>query len=532
MLTRSRDDLTVQEHVKLMYNLKATHRINADADLPDLIGACDLVHKRKAKSKTLSGGQKRKLQLAMMFAGGSSICCIDEVSSGLDPLSRRKIWDILLAERGERTIIMTTHFLDEADFLSDHIVILSTGHLKAEGSSAGLKQKYGEGYTIQVPVGTTAPHIEGVQRTDSLHGTKYTARDPMSTTHTVDSLERAGLVDFRVSGPTLEEVFLKLAAHPLEHNSSQNDSSISITNEKPKNNDTEVVIPVNSEINLHNGKRITPWRQGWLLYRKRWMIFRRNYFPMLVVMAIALIGAGVCPIFLKYFRGMQCSVQADDAYTPTYKSYIESLANDYAMSLVGGPSAKITDKSLAGLAEIYSPNHTWGSGSIENVSVLHGFIAPANTYQDFNREISLGNATVSPGGFWLGDDTSKPTFAWLADPWNFEKSLEVQNILNNMLLDGRIVASFSEFDVPDQPIIFDFAAIIFAIYYSLVLCLYPGFYALYPTVERLRNARAMQYSNGVRPLSLWLSYVAFDLGFTLFISIVSTVLLSVGTRIW
>ncbi|KAL8642025.1 MAG: hypothetical protein Q9226_008555 [Calogaya cf. arnoldii] len=151
------DELTVKEHVSILYNLKAANTERTKQHIATLIDACDLLSKKEAKPKTLSEGQKRKLQLAMMFAGESSVCCVDEVSSGLDPLSRRKIWDILLAERGDRTIIMTTHFLDEADFLSDRIAILSTGQLKADGSSAALKHLYGDGYSVHVPAGTSAP---------------------------------------------------------------------------------------------------------------------------------------------------------------------------------------------------------------------------------------------------------------------------------------------------------------------------------------------------------------------------------------
>ncbi|KAG7110964.1 ABC transporter A family member 2 like protein [Verticillium longisporum] len=116
------DELTVEEHLKIFNRLKAPGQTASKQEIRDLVQAIDLSPKRKAFSKTLSGGQKRKLQLGMMLTGGSAVCCVDEVSSGLDPLSRRKIWDILLAERGRRTIILTTHFLDEADLLADHIV--------------------------------------------------------------------------------------------------------------------------------------------------------------------------------------------------------------------------------------------------------------------------------------------------------------------------------------------------------------------------------------------------------------------------
>ena len=86
------DELTVYEHVSIFNRLKGKD-IDSKAQIKELVSACDLDEKFNARSETLSGGQKRKCQLAMMLTGGSSICMLDEVSSGLDPLSRRKIWD-------------------------------------------------------------------------------------------------------------------------------------------------------------------------------------------------------------------------------------------------------------------------------------------------------------------------------------------------------------------------------------------------------------------------------------------------------
>lgn len=142
--------LTVKEHVKIFNGLKSLNGPEKGEQLLQLIDDCDLTNKLNSQSRTLSGGQKRKLQLAMMFTGGSSVCCVDEVSSGLDPISRRKIWDILLAERGRRTIIFTTHFLDEAELLADHIAILSKGSLEAQGSTVELKNRLGSDYRVHV----------------------------------------------------------------------------------------------------------------------------------------------------------------------------------------------------------------------------------------------------------------------------------------------------------------------------------------------------------------------------------------------
>lgn len=143
------DELTCEEHVRIFNALKADRKDSKQV-IRDLLTSCDLDHKIQARSKTLSGGQKRKLQLAMMLTGGSSLCLIDEVSSGLDPRSRRKIWDIVLAERGHRSTLFTTHFLDEADLLSDRITVLSKGHLKASGSAVALKHEHGGGYRVKL----------------------------------------------------------------------------------------------------------------------------------------------------------------------------------------------------------------------------------------------------------------------------------------------------------------------------------------------------------------------------------------------
>lgn len=112
------ENLTVQQHITIWRKLKTASVGNAtvDDDEDDVLVECDLLDKTKAAARTLSGGQMRKLQLAIAFVGGSNVCCIDEASSGLDPLSRRNIWNIIQNGHIRRTILVTTHFLDEVSW--------------------------------------------------------------------------------------------------------------------------------------------------------------------------------------------------------------------------------------------------------------------------------------------------------------------------------------------------------------------------------------------------------------------------------
>ena len=97
----------------------------------------------------LSGGMKRKLSVAIAFVGGSKTVILDEPTAGVDPYARRGIWDMLVRYRNKgRTIILSTHHMDEADILGDRIAIISHGKVRCIGSSLFLKSTYGDGYTL------------------------------------------------------------------------------------------------------------------------------------------------------------------------------------------------------------------------------------------------------------------------------------------------------------------------------------------------------------------------------------------------
>lgn len=111
-----------------------------------MIEEIGLTEKKDFAAGALSGGQKRKLCLAMAFIGGSSVIFLDEPTSGMDPATRRGVWDFLNAHREGRVIVLTTHFMDEADFLGDRVAIISHGILRCAGSSLFLKSRLGVGY--------------------------------------------------------------------------------------------------------------------------------------------------------------------------------------------------------------------------------------------------------------------------------------------------------------------------------------------------------------------------------------------------
>uniref|UniRef100_A0A8C6U8H6 P-type phospholipid transporter n=1 Tax=Neogobius melanostomus TaxID=47308 RepID=A0A8C6U8H6_9GOBI len=141
-------ELTVEEHIYFYARLKGCSKEEVKEEMEQMIKDVGLPHKRKDMAKNLSGGMQRKLSVAIAFVGGSKIVILDEPTAGVDPYARRGIWELLLKYKEGRTIILSTHHMDEADILGDRIAIISHGKMRCCGSSLFLKKQFGSGYYL------------------------------------------------------------------------------------------------------------------------------------------------------------------------------------------------------------------------------------------------------------------------------------------------------------------------------------------------------------------------------------------------
>lgn len=184
--------------------------------------------KRHEYTKNLSGGQKRRLSVALAFAGDSKVIILDEPTSGMDTSARRYIWEMLKKYKNDRIILLTTQFMDEADYLGDRIAIMAGGKLIALGSNIYLKNKYGVGYNLtfvkkalhyesqpiielilnHVPTSTVLSDVSaelGVQLPmDQIKNF------PDLFNEIDENKDRLGIESYGISITTLEEVFLKI----------------------------------------------------------------------------------------------------------------------------------------------------------------------------------------------------------------------------------------------------------------------------------------------------------------------------------
>ncbi|THZ02875.1 putative ABC transporter [Aureobasidium pullulans] len=487
------DVLTCSEHVYYFHQLKAQGTKGTSADHRELLSKCDLDHKISARSETLSGGQKRKLQLAMMLTGGSNLCLIDEVSSGIDPLSRRKVWDILLAERGHRAMLFTTHFLDEGDLLSDHITILSKGTLAATGTAVALKHELGGGYRVKIYTEyqfDEPKEWSSIPRRNHADHVVYNLNDSSAAATFVTRLEQLGVTDYRVSGPSIEDVFLKLSAE-FNNDHTLHDDATPLTN----------VTSLQSEkgLELAKGRRISLGAQTWVLFRKRLTILRRNYLPYLAAVLIPIIAGGLVTLFLQGFSELSCSPE-DSSSSENTVSF--ASLND-VLDFPAGPASQVPN---ALLNAVYP-----GLGNA---------IAPVASADALNAYVRSNYSRVFPGGYFIAEGGT-PLFAWRGN-YELTYAILTQNIMDSSLLGSPIITAYQAFQRPWAPSAGD--TLQFILYFGLAMSAYPGFFALYPTSERVAKVRALHYSNGIRTLPLWLAYTIFDFMFVLLVSVVAIVI--------
>ncbi|KAM9123066.1 glucosylceramide transporter ABCA12 [Pangshura tecta] len=142
--------LTAKEHLLLYGYIKVPHwsEQELDEEVKRSLKDTGLYNHRHKLTGSLSGGMKRKLSIAIAFLGGSRVVILDEPTTGVDPCSRRSIWEIISKNKKGRTIILSTHHLDEAEVLSDRIAFLEHGGLKCCGSPFYLKETFGDGYHL------------------------------------------------------------------------------------------------------------------------------------------------------------------------------------------------------------------------------------------------------------------------------------------------------------------------------------------------------------------------------------------------
>ena len=350
----------------------------------------------------------------------------------------------------------------------------------------------------------------------------------------------------------MQDVFLKVAEETIAHrsetegNSTAKSKSIAGSNLHPKTNggntgdskngaaieSLDEVSAVNSGSNshieakngvdLHNGKHTSILSQTFTMIRKRITILQRGYLPTVAAIIIPIVAAGITMVTFSGFKGVSCN-SATQISIGDFESF-KFTPDDFNITV--GPRDRFGLSQLQGIAELSLPSD--GANSNFDLSDSLHYV---DTLDQFNQYIKTNFMNVTPGGIFLGSDSA--TYAYKADDGlSVRGPLSLQNVVNNLAynITGGIASQYQTFD-------FIWPAgqgdtLIFTVYFGLAFAAFPAFFALYPTVERLRKVRALHFSNGVRALPLWLAYTIFDFVAVILISVVCAIIFSASTSGW
>ena len=228
--------LTGRENVVMVGRLYNLSMAEAQSRADEVLERIDLVDAADRQVQTYSGGMRRRLDLAASLVGRPEVLFLDEPTTGIDPRSRVDIWELIRElVSGGTTLLLTTQYLEEADFLADAIGVIDHGRLIAEGTSDSLKETIG-GVVVRLEVpdehcGTAIAAINDLTGADPLHDEQRgllvipAEEGSRSLVEVVRAMDDASvpIMDIELHKPTLDDVFLSLTGHAAEPESAASD---------------------------------------------------------------------------------------------------------------------------------------------------------------------------------------------------------------------------------------------------------------------------------------------------------------------
>ncbi|KAF8555139.1 P-loop containing nucleoside triphosphate hydrolase protein, partial [Imleria badia] len=524
-------DLTCYQTLRVWRAIKySSHSMSEDDDYEQLLRDCDLRKKIHSNANTLSGGQKRKLQLAIGLIGGSRIVLVDECTSGVDPLSRRALWRTLTSVKHDRTVMFTTHFLDEADLLADYIAILAApGKLVAEGSPVALKTNLGQGYSEKDPASSSLEVLDRVRefapqctlsQSPPVHaGYHLKSKDSVVAEKVLRLLENdAGnyhITSVDVLGTSIEDIFLGLMEDEVRGRPRDSgEKSMHTTH----STDRLRAISTPSPLMLADGRARSPFSQALTIFYKRMLIARRSWLTPMLTVLIAVCGTCV-PLFFLSGQASSCTVQFEnETVTPLYWPDSPIGIQDFS------PTASILESP---------PNITATLGQSAMFVLTENI--PDNA--TFVSTIQQDYLNIPIGGISIDVQTGDALVAWDANPPPGLTGPTLLNLATNILYNRALNASGDTTGIPSiimanyasfPPIVgAAFNDLKWFGFFGATMAVYPAFFSMYVSRERRSSVQAMQLSNGLSdPIGLWLGHLLWDSVFGIIIATIIIIVLA------
>eukprot|EP01135_Chromosphaera_perkinsii_P001266 Nk52_evm39s163 gene=Nk52_evmTU39s163 len=539
------DHLDVEEHLYFYCTLKNIPSDLMEDNITSILKDMDLLKKRKVKVKGLSGGMKRKLSVAIALVGDSKIVMLDEPTAGMDPYSRRCTWDVLLKHKKGRTILLTTHFMDEADILGDRVAIIYSGVLKTMGSPLFLKSKYGNGYTLNfvrrdgcdvnrlfqaiakfVPGVTCLGHDEDLAM-ESVSGTEVAFLLPKHATesfgpmlHHLDEQKEILKYDsYGVSVSTLEDVFIKVGeiadTNDLDMQKSEkekhaeaghlNIATSSSVLKAPKEN---LSVAELKNMELKQGPELRK-QQFKAMFRKRILNAKRDRIGVILQIFIPVVFAVLAMILIKISDTNFSTYDALNMNFAMFDKY--DYTSEYGLS--PNVNTTVNQKYVSDTFRA-SANAQYGALAFSSDGTIDGLESELLKLQDFNNiRDSYASLFVEDNSTYMAYFNDHKSSHSSPVSLNFANNAKIRSYLTN----DKVTITTTNWPLPMSSNSKASKNVFGAFVYSaagMLLLLGLGacvsYYICFPVAERASQSRHLQFISGVDALSYWVSAGAWD----------------------
>lgn len=209
--TALQDFLTTQEVINMFHAL-----YTKTLPVERIIELCQLQDFLDQDHRKLSGGQKQRLLLALALVNDPEVLFLDEPTTGLDPHARRNFWDLINAIKSQgKTIVLTTHYMDEAEYLCDHIELMDKGKIIARGSPGALLSEHFSGAVIRIQEQPLSDAIIEEFAPHNLHGFWHINTENIEHALSCLTREKVSLDGLHVKSANLDDLFMKLTGQQL-----------------------------------------------------------------------------------------------------------------------------------------------------------------------------------------------------------------------------------------------------------------------------------------------------------------------------
>lgn len=538
------DYLTVTEHLKLMCEIKG-EKANM-AEINKLITKIDLLDKKDCITSTLSGGQKRKLCIALAITGNSRLILLDEPTSGMDVISKRALWNFLGEYKHGKIIILTTHSLDEAEFLGDRIGIMSEGKFICSGSSSYLKAQYPCGYNVNLIFDAREKEdknkrielFEEIKKIDGTALIKIYSKSVLSINcmnmnnrvkeifNYIDSIKHIySIENYTVSTTSLEDVFIKLNNNELSNNmfNQTDNSDVNSTLNSTMTN----VITVNDNSNIIHDVKISFCSQL-IADIKRCIIplwrnksnFILEIFAASATIFIYILGFSSSLSLMNYsYQNFNYLLKSNDIFYSFPTNYLNIISNSYFMK------HKIKNKinlkeieypltenfTIKDLDKVMYDNHPYkNERSVISIKETDDNILIYNLYQSISTDYFQATMNMI-----------------LSSIFEKEYNISLFYCEKYSNIPSGIKGKGNE---EIQKIVLVIMSI-FMIWNSMISL--SGYMISTPLKERINNAKHLLYLSGANMYSYWISILLVDIiKYIIFLIIVFPLLLWLDSQYW